>query len=75
MPFFGFVPLGHKSVAGILDVVIDCGAVVGAVSVGIKVVLLEIQLASLVHVENVAGERLCRAIAACVVGARFIKAE
>ena len=36
------------SIAGILDVVIDCGAVVRTVSVGIKVVLLEIELASLV---------------------------
>ena len=60
------------SMAGILDVVVDCCAVVGTVSVGIKVVLLEIELARLVHVKNIAGERLCSAVAAGVIGARFM---
>ena len=61
------------SVAGILDVVVDRRSVVGTVSVGVKVVLLEIELAGLVQRENVAGERLCSAVAACVVGACFIQ--
>ena len=41
-------PLGHMSVAGILDVVIDRGSVVGTVTVGIEVILLEIELAGIV---------------------------
>ena len=41
-------PLGHMSIAGILDVVVNCGAVVRTVAVGIKVIRLEIDMASLV---------------------------